>query len=235
MKVNFLIIFSLYLNILPAFAGEEFITPSLSTLNELAKEAVAKKIEPRPNSKINILPQSLDGRQPPPRCIEPITATLATDRPIGRTNTVKISCNSPDLAYPWQIYLSVRVEVLFPVVIANEIISPGEVLTLDQISTRYIDQYSLRGDYYSQISDVVGTRVKRRVSKETPILKRNLCFVCKGDAVSIWAITPSLQIKTLGEAMRDGNVGDVIRVKNTNSNKQIDAIVIGVGEVEVKM
>ncbi|WP_368664749.1 flagella basal body P-ring formation protein FlgA [Zoogloea sp. LCSB751] len=35
--------------------------------------------------------------------------------------------------------------------------------------------------------------------------------------------------------MQDGNIGDQIRVKNSSSNKELDAIVIAIGEVEVRM
>jgi flagella basal body P-ring formation protein FlgA len=93
----------------------------------------------------------------------------------------------------------------------------------------------LRGQYFSDIDAVIGTRTKRRIAKGSPILGNQLCFVCKGDAVSIYAKTEHLQIKTLGEAMRDGNIGESIRVKNINSNKQLEATVIGIGEVEVRM
>jgi flagella basal body P-ring formation protein FlgA len=60
-----------------------------------------------------------------------------------------------------------------------------------------------------------------------------LCL--QGDTVSIYAKTTNVEIKTLGEALRDGNIDEVIRVKNSNTSKQFDAVVIGVGEVEVRM
>ncbi|QBF81769.1 flagellar basal body P-ring formation protein FlgA [Shewanella maritima] len=216
-------------------AQQSIVTPNLSTIDMLAKEVISKKIAPKPNAKVTITPQNLEGRQQPPRCYEPISANLATDREISRTNTVKISCDSPDLAYPWQIYVAVRVAIEYPVVVAKEVLSPKTVLSSSQLTLAYMDQYSLRGEYYSSIDELVGTRVKRKTSQGSPLLKRSLCFVCKGDAISIWAKTDTLQIKTTGEAMRDGNIGDVIKVKNTNSNKQLDAQVIGIGEVEVKM
>jgi flagella basal body P-ring formation protein FlgA len=85
------------------------------------------------------------------------------------------------------------------------------------------------------MQQLIGTRLKRRVSKDYPIFGSNICVVCKGDTVSIIARTEQFQIKTVGEAVEDGNLGQQIRVKNTRSNKTVDAIVTHVGEVQVKM
>ncbi|WP_153913932.1 flagellar basal body P-ring formation chaperone FlgA [Shewanella sp. TC10] len=240
MNKNILLLLIIMCSTFPALASEgSTVTYSLSTITELAKETVAKKITEtpsyHPNAKINILPQRLEGRLNPPACYPPITVEMASDRPINRTNTVKVSCISPEFDYPWQMYLSVKVEVLYPVVTAKSIIEKGELITDDTIEINFVDQHSIRGQFFSGIADIVGTRSKRRVAAKAPLLNNNLCFVCKGDSVSIYAKTNSFEIKTAGEALRDGNVGDTIRVKNSNSNRRLDVIVIGVGEVEVRM
>ncbi len=221
---------------LAAFAAEDTtMTYSLSTISELAKEAVAKKISPQPNAVINIIPQNLEGRLDPPACLPPIAVEMASEREIRRTNTVKISCISPDYDYPWQMFISVKVEITFPVITAKNIIEKGELITADSIEINYVDQHSIRGQFFSNKKELIGTRSKRRVSAKAPILNNNLCFVCKGDSVSIYAKTNSFEIKTAGEALRDGNIGDAIRVRNSNSNRRLDVIVTGVGEVEVRM
>lgn len=218
-----------------AWAQELPQQPSLSAIAAAAEEAVAKKIDAPEGAKINIQAQSLDSRVNLPRCEGPISARLASDRAISRNNTVRISCNSPDLDYPWQMFLSVRAEVLFPVVVAKRPLGSGDLLDQDSLEVRYVDKTVLRGQQFANIEELLGTRVKRRIAQDSPIFAANLCFVCKGDAVSIYAKTSSFEIKTLGEAMADGNQGDRIRIKNVNSNKVLEATVIGVGEVEVKM
>lgn len=235
MKVFFLCFLCLLPLSLPAIANEEAMTPSLSTIYQLAKEAVEKKIDVNSNAKVNVIPQNLEGRLTPPRCYPPITVELASDRDISRNNTVKIGCRTPDYDYPWQMYLSVRVEIQYPVVVATELLSPDDIIDTHNVTTMYVDQYSIKGQFFSDSSSLIGSRVKRRVAKDSPIIDKNLCFVCKGDMVSIYANTANIQIKTLGEALRDGNIGELIRVKNNQSSKQLEAVVIGVGEVEVRM
>ncbi|MGL5668094.1 MAG: flagellar basal body P-ring formation chaperone FlgA, partial [Shewanella sp.] len=164
-----------------------------------------------------------------------IRVELASDREISRNNTVKVSCDTPDLTYPWQIFMSVRVDILFPVVVASETLAPGELISPTQVEIRYVDQNSLRGMQFSDTSQLTGVRVKRRVAKNFPIFANNLCFVCKNDSVSIYVRSSNFVLKTVGEALQDGNIGDQIRVKNSSSNKELDAIVTAIGEVEVRM
>jgi flagella basal body P-ring formation protein FlgA len=215
--------------------AEQPSAPAISAIEALAKDVVAKKVNAPASARVNITPQPLDSRVAIPRCSSPITAVLASDREISRNNTVRISCDSPDLSYPWQIYLSVRVDVSYPVVVAKETLAPGDVLSTAQMEIRYVDQYSVNGEQFSDMQQLIGTRLKRRVSKDYPIFGSNICVVCKGDTVSIIARTEQFQIKTVGEAVEDGNLGQQIRVKNTRSNKTVDAIVTHVGEVQVKM
>jgi flagellar basal body P-ring formation protein FlgA len=217
------------------FATVPASTPTLSAISQLAEAAIMEKMSIPANARVEVNTQSLDSRVNPPRCLGAIEAELASDREISRNNTVKISCNSPDLDYPWQIYLSVRVDILYPVVVATKILTSGELITEEHIEVRFIEQHSLRGQQFTDTTDIIGTRTKRRVGKDAAIFANNICFVCKGDIIAIYARTEKILIKTTGEALKDGNINDNIRVKNTSSNKILDARVTGVGEVEVKM
>ncbi|QYJ79868.1 flagellar basal body P-ring formation chaperone FlgA [Shewanella acanthi] len=235
MKVNFGIFFIPLAFLVSPLAKAEPIVPSVSTISELAKALVNEKISVPENAKVEILPQNLDARTLPSQCSTPIKVELASQREISRNNTLKVSCETPDLSYPWQIFMSVRVEILFPVVVASETLAPGELISPNQVEIRYVDQNTLRGLQFNDTSQLSGVRVKRRVAKNTPIFANNLCFVCKNDSVSIYVRSNNFTLKTLGEALQDGNVGDQIRVKNSKSNKELDAIVTAIGEVEVRM
>jgi flagellar basal body P-ring formation protein FlgA len=235
MKVKIFIALLLSLQTLPVLSSEVTHVPTISALTALAKDAVANKIDAPSNAKVIITPQNIDGRLTPPACSSPVVVELASEREIGRNNTVKLSCHAPSLNYLWQVYISVRVEILYPVVTAENVISPGALISRDNLNIAFVDQYSLRGQFFTEIEQIIGSRVKRRVAKDAPILSGNLCFVCKGDPVSIFARTENIVIKTSGEALNDGNEGDTIRVKNSISNRELDAQVTGIGEVEVKM
>lgn len=235
MKVNFACFLSIFALLLPAYASAESIIPKVSAISELAKALIREKISVPDNARVDIAPQIVDTRVLPSQCASPIRVEMASDREISRNNTLKVSCDTPELAYPWQIFISVRVDIMFPVVVATQTLAPGELINSHQIEVRYVEQNSLRGMQFDNANQLVGVRVKRRVAKDSPIFNNNLCFVCKNDAVSIFVRSRSFELKTTGEALQDGNQGDQIKVKNSSSNREIDAIVIGIGEVEVRM
>ncbi len=235
MKANLLNLLTISILVLAMPSRAEPVIPSVSAISELAKALIMEKISAPEHAKVEIIPQAIDNRMLPSQCSSPIRVELASDREISRNNTLKVNCDTPDLTYPWQIFMSVRVEVLFPVVVATATLAPGELINPSQVELRYVDQNSLRGLQFDEPSQLTGVRVKRRVAKNTPIFANNLCFVCKNDQVSIIARTNNFQLKTQGEALQDGNLGDQIRVKNSKSNKEIDAVVTAIGEVEVKM
>ncbi|MCZ4336781.1 flagellar basal body P-ring formation chaperone FlgA [Shewanella colwelliana] len=235
MKVKLICFLIVSLSIAPVIAAEEASVPSLSTISRLAIAVVEEKITAPSNAKVKISPQSLDSRLSPPLCNSPLSAEIASDRAISRNNTVKISCDTASLQYPWQIFISVRVDILFPVVVATDTLGPGDLISADQVALAYVEQSTLRGQQFDAVDNVTGTRVKRRIAPNQPIFSSNLCFVCAGDMVSIYARSGNFEIKTTGEAIRDGNLGDRIQIKNSSSHKTIDAIVVGVGSVEVRM
>ena len=219
----------------PVSGSETATVPSLSTISNLAVDIIQSKITVPSNAKVEISPQSLDTRLSPPACSSAIKAEIASDREVGRNNTVKISCDTPSLQYPWQIFISVRVDILYPVVVATQTLGPGDIISADQVKIEYIDQTNLRGQQFDDLDQVTGTRVKRRIASNQPIFNSNLCFVCKGDMVSIYARSANFEIKTIGEALTDGNLGDRIQIKNSKSHKTVEAKVINIGEVEVRM
>uniref|UniRef100_Q0HX30 Flagella basal body P-ring formation protein FlgA n=1 Tax=Shewanella sp. (strain MR-7) TaxID=60481 RepID=Q0HX30_SHESR len=235
MKVNLVYFLCVLALFLATAANAAPVVPSVSAISELAKALINEKIAVPSNAKVEIAPQPIDKRTLPAQCASPIKVELASDREISRNNTVKVSCDTPDLAYPWQIFMSVRVDILFPVVVASETLAPGELINPSQVEIRYVDQNSLRGMQFSDTNQISGVRVKRRVAKHFPIFANNLCFVCKNDSVSIYVRSSNFVLKTVGEALQDGNIGDQIRVKNSSSNKELDAIVTAIGEVEVRM
>ncbi|MGI2065032.1 flagellar basal body P-ring formation chaperone FlgA [Shewanella sp. MF08487] len=235
MKVNLVYFLCIIAILTPASASAESIVPTISAISELAKALIVEKVSAPANARVSITPQIVDARMLPSQCSSPINIEMASDREISRNNTLKVSCDTQDLAYPWQIYISVRVDILFPVVVSTETLAPGELISPSQVEVRYIEQNSLRGAEFDDPNKLAGVRVKRRVAKNSPILSNNLCFVCKNDSVSIHVRSNSFELKTAGEALQDGNKGDRIRIKNSSSNKELDAIVTGIGEVEVRM
>lgn len=132
-------------------------------------------------------------------------------------STVKVTC--PDTA--WYVFINVKVEELKRTVVTAEMISPGTLITKLNVRTADINTNKLRNTTYSDVSELEGARLKYRVREGQPVTPRMVCFVCKGDVITIAAKANGLTISTKGIAQQDGNRGDTIKVKNTRSEKVV--------------
>lgn len=105
MKVNLVCFLSFFTLLLPATASTEPVAPTISAISELAKALINEKISIPAKAKVDITPQNIDARMLPSQCTSPIKVEMASDRDISRNNTIKVSCHTPELAYPWQIFI----------------------------------------------------------------------------------------------------------------------------------
>ncbi|WP_299495057.1 flagellar basal body P-ring formation chaperone FlgA [uncultured Shewanella sp.] len=235
MKVKYCI-YLLFL-LLPKFAIAEDIAsiPTISALSNIAIAAIKKKIVVPDEAKVKITPQKLHSAQYIPSCLGPIKAKLASNRQIKRNNTVKITCDSPELDYPWQLFLSVRVDVLFPVIISQRLLGADHIIENTDVGIAYLEKSQLRGKQQNELSAVIGAKVKRRIPANTPLFDNHFCLICEGDIVTIIARTANLSIKTQGQALNEGNIGDNIQISNAHTQKTFNAVVTGVGQVQVRL
>ncbi len=206
--------------------GEEISSHKMVV--ETAENFVKQNISTAPDSIITIKANAIDNRINIPQCPLPLEAS--SNSALEQSNiTVKVNCPSND----WFIYLVVKVNEVQPVVVPNTALSPGTILTMDNINVINVNKNRLRGSTYSNKEDLLGARIKRRSRPGHPISPNMLCFVCKGDSIVIVAKISGMLIKTSGIAEQDGNIGDTILVKNKRSNKKFNAKVISITHVEV--
>ena len=195
-----------------------------------AESYVRENVSASPNSKIMISAKKIDKRINIPVC--PLPLVVSTNNRFDQSSiTTKVQCPSNH----WFIYLSVKVEEVQPVVVPNTALSPGTILTKDNLDIVNINKNRLRSTTYHEPESLIGARLKRRSRPGQPISPSMLCFVCKGDNIIIVAQAGNMQIKTSGVAQQDGNIGDTIIVKNKRSKKHIGAKVVNIKQVEVQI
>lgn len=145
--------------------------------------------------------------------------------------SVRVSCGNND----WYLFTNTRVSRTRTVVVTSGMISPGTVLSSENLSLAEVDVNSLRFTSYPAMDVLLGARMKRRVSDGQPIQSNMLCFVCKGDRITISAELAGMQVKTAGIAKQDGVIGDNIQVLNAASKKSIIARVASTETVVVNL
>ncbi|MFT6329862.1 MAG: flagella basal body P-ring formation protein FlgA [Bermanella sp.] len=180
---------------------------------------------------VNIQAAEVDSRIHIPACKAPFEFESSTASLKQSNVSVKVTCPNTN----WYLFTSVQVEQTKPVVVTSETMSPGSLLTEKNLYIADIPTNRLRGSTYSSTENLVGARLKRRVRPGQIINDGMLCFVCKGDKVTIMAVSVGLSLKVSGIAQQDGNLGDTIRVQNASSKRIVSATVSSTREVSIQI
>ena len=145
--------------------------------------------------------------------------------------SVRVSCGDND----WYLFTSGQVTRTKEIVVTQGAISPGTVLTTSNLTLAKVDVRKLRYTAYTDMASLIGARMKRRVTNGQAIQANMLCFICKGDRITISAEIAGMEVKTAGIAQQDGVVGDNIKVINASSQKAVIARVASPEEVVIHL
>jgi flagella basal body P-ring formation protein FlgA len=115
-------------------------------------------------------------------------------------------------------------------------VNPGEVITHADIGWVEISANQLVGNIASSETDLVNRTPRRSLQVNAPIFLYDvipLKLVLKGEMVTMVLQTQNMYLSTQGKAVQDGAKGEVIRVQNLESNRIVEATVIGTNQVAV--
>ena len=181
------------------------------------------------NKQTSLQPLPLDNRIIIDPCATAFTFSVAPEDLQNNSISVRISCTDNN----WFVYGTIKQARLIKAIVTNRLLVPNEMIGSDDIIETFIPERQVRHDVFHNVTDIIGTKVKRRIRSGVPLASSLLCFVCKGDSVKILAQAGGLTIKTEGIAQQDGTIGETIVVKNSRSNKEITATVINIAQVSV--
>lgn len=205
---------------------------SKEELQELAVSYVADQLGPSHPETRQLNALTLDSRIPDRSCQSQPILTIPTEPPFNRQVTVQVKCDDTN---SWSQYVHVRVVELSAVVVASENLARGEVIQDHHLSLILKPKHFVRVQHLQDTQLLIGSRSKRNIRSGFPISMNQICMVCKGDNVTIFAVIRGLKIKASGLALEDGTLGEQIKVKNKKSGKILNARVDGVESVQVNI
>jgi len=153
-------------------------------------------------------------------------------------STVEVNCVSENWSTVLRNQQTLQIEEEFEntfdplkskTVVVGKNITKGEVLTEDHLSYSYQISDDLPGGFTS-MSEVIGRKAKFNLARGAVIKTRQLEIVYpveKGKAVLVVADNSRLSITVNAIALEAGQLGDMIKVKNSTSGKILSAIVKG--------
>lgn len=181
------------------------------------------------NEKLYLKVAPLDKRVNYPVCATELIGEIVKNK-IKSNTSVKISCLDKK---KWTNYIRVKVTVLQQVIVVNSSLGKGQTLTRSNISSVYMNKSRIRNGSFTALDTLYGARLKRNLTAHKIIKSRDICFVCKGDKVTINATKTGLSIRASGIALNDANHGGTVRVKNSRTQRIVVGTVSSLKEVNV--
>lgn len=132
--------------------------------------------------------------------------------------------------------LRLLIDARTEMVTASRQLLVGTVLTEADLQLQKQDLAQAGGLPVKNIADAVGKKLRMTVRAGTPIRSNQLVsvpVVVSGQLVTIIAENEGVKITVSGRARSAGGVGELIRVQNLVSNKEIPARVVDASTVEV--
>lgn len=157
--------------------------------------------------------------------------TSPPDMALSRMN-YDVRCQSEN---GWKMNVSVRPDVFVAVVMPRSLIERNTEITADDLELKKFNISNQHGNVLMHLEDVVGLTSKRVLQPGKPITGAELLqpmLVKRDQPVMIVSHIAGISASMPGVAMKNGHKGDVIRVRNTSSQRVISGIVDDAGVVE---
>ena len=176
---------------------------------------------------------ALDRRLRLPQCDKPLTAYLGTGSRNATRQSIGVRCEG---TVPWSLFVPLSIERPGQVVVTARPIPRGQVITEDDVRLAERDLGTLHRGYLTDPAQAVGQRAERDLPADEALVPGNVGkpnVIKRGAEVTIMAADELLDVRVSGVALASGGLGERIRVRNASSKRELDAVVVGEGLVQV--
>jgi len=154
------------------------------------------------------------------------------DRVTGNT-ALTVQCHTP---VNWKLHLPVRIDLYDDIALNKSPLIRGQSIDSTRVIYRKKKISTLNRGYYTRKDSLERLQARRNLPAGSILSPANVVekmLVKSGQMVNIILNIKGLRIKSSGKALQSAALGKVIRVKNIQSYKIIEATVSGSGEVLV--
>ena len=131
----------------------------------------------------------------------------------------------------------VEVEALTDMLVTTRPLERGEVIAAVDVAVQKRDMTGVGGRICRSAGDVVGKRVRNGLRANMPIRSdavEKVPLVKSGQMVTILLENDAMRITATGQAKDAGGEGDMVMVRNLNSQKYVPARVVDMNTVKVE-
>ncbi|CNH45267.1 flagella basal body P-ring formation protein FlgA [Yersinia pekkanenii] len=136
----------------------------------------------------------------------------------------------------WEVAVTAKPDIYLPVWVAKNSIERSKVVAPGDIELKKKNISAAQGGYITDPDEIVGFTVKRRIRSLQVIIPSQLeqpVLVTRGQQVLMIAEQGGIEARMLGEALKNGRKGELIKVKNLSSKRTVTALVDDLGKVRM--
>lgn len=135
-----------------------------------------------------------------------------------------------------KINIPARVKVFMPAIVASKNLQNGSIVDGNDIELKRVDVTNVNPEDIPSKSEIIGATLKRHIRQGSVILKSDLApniMIHRGDDVRISIYSGTVMITTSGTALKDGAIGDFIRVRRDGSSSTLEGRIAEDGSVVI--
>ena len=221
----------LTLSPLAVTAGEDAIQDPESIRETARQFAAGMAAVERGAARVEV--GALDRRLRLPECDKPLSAFLSPSSRNATRQSVGVRCEGN---VPWSLYVPVTIDRPGQVVVTSRPVPRGQTVTDEDVRLAERDLGTLHRGYFTDLEQAIGQRTERDLPAEEVLVPGNVGkpnVIKRGAGVTILAADELLDVRMGGVALASGGLGERIRVRNASSKRELDAVVVGDGLVQV--
>lgn len=176
---------------------------------------------------------NLDSRLRLKACHEALSIEFSRRDQVHGNTALKVRCPAGP---GWKIHMPVRIDVFDDVAVAAKPLLKGQKIDDSVITFQKHNIARLKNGYYSKTSALGELQTKRNMARGTVLTPSRLApllMVRSGQQVTLVLNYNGLQIRSSGKALKSATLGELVKVRNSQSQKIVEGVVEGEGLVRV--
>ena len=177
----------------------------------------------------------IDNRLRLKACPYPLLFEFSNRQKIQGNTALNVRC---ELNSGWRLILPVRIDIYDDVLVTTKSLHKGQIIDIQQVKFQKQNISRLNNGYYSRNDDLSGLEVRRNLKRGTVLTPNSLqprLMVKSGQQVTLILDYKGLTIKSSGQALQSARRGEVIKVRNNQSQRIIEGVVSGEAQVRVNI
>ncbi len=178
---------------------------------------------------------TLDSRLRLRACAEPLQVEFARPGQDRGNTALRIRCVQTG---GWKIHLPLRVDLFDDVAVASKPLLKGQLIDASSFRFEKRNVVRLKNGYFAKRSALQRLEAKRNLVRGAVLTPKNLAprlLVRAGQQVTLVLSFRGLQVKSTGKALQSASLGELVRVRNSQSLKIVEGVVTGEGLVQVNI